>query len=41
MVIIETGVQHDEEDTEGEEPEVLSLKEYFPLTEGSTWKYLG
>lgn len=41
MVIIETGVQHDEEGTEEEEPEVLSLKDYFPLTEGSTWKYLG
>ena len=37
----ETGVQHDEEGTEEEEPEVLSLKDYFPLTEGSTWKYLG
>ena len=23
------------------EPEEISLKDYFPLTEGSTWKYLG
>ena len=41
MVIIETGIQDDEEDTEDEEPDVLSLKDYFPLAEGSTWKYLG
>jgi hypothetical protein len=41
IVIIGTGIQDDEEDTEEEEPHVLSLKDYFPLTGGSTWKYLG
>lgn len=41
IVILETGVQDDEEGTEEEEPDVSSLKDYFPLTEGSTWKYLG
>jgi hypothetical protein len=41
IVIIETGIQDDEEDTEEEEPDVSNLKDYFPLTGGSTWKYLG
>ena len=48
IVIIETEAEKVEEEDpqaedpeDGAEPEELSLKDYFPLTEGSTWKYLG
>jgi hypothetical protein len=41
MVIIVTEAEKVEDEDVQEEPDELSLKDYFPLTEGSTWKYLG
>lgn len=41
IVIIETEAKDGDNSPEAQEPEELSIKDYFPLAEGSTWKYSG